>query len=354
MQIKKTLTKTPKQKPDESELSFGKYFTDHMFVMEYTQEHGWHNPEIKPYAPLALEPSSMVFHYGQAVFEGLKCYRANNGKLLLFRPEMNFKRLNVSNERLCIPQLDEEFALHALNQLLLVDKAWVPSAPGTTLYIRPFVIATQAALGVHPSNKYQFIIILNPVGAYYPEGLSPTKILIEDEYVRAVRGGVGYAKAVGNYAASLKGQQKAKNNGFTQTMWLDAISRKYIEEVGTSNVFFKIGGKIITPELTGSILPGITRSSSIQLLQSWGLTVTERAISVDELYAAYENGTLEESFATGTAAAVSPIGEFMWGDKLFKVNNGSIGQTTQRLYDTLTEIQYGRIKDNFGWVREVQ
>ena len=354
MTIKKTLTDAPKQKPDEAELGFGKYFTDHMFTMEYTEGQGWHNPEIKPYAPLELDPSAMVLHYGQAVFEGLKCYRADDDRLLLFRPEMNFKRLNVSDDRLCIPHLDENIALQALNELLLVDKDWIPSTEGTTLYIRPFVIATEPMLGVRPSENYLFIIILSPVGAYYKEGLSPTKIMIEDEYVRAVKGGIGFTKSTANYAMSLKGQMKAKAHGYTQTLWLDGIHRKYIEEVGTSNVFFKIGGEIVTPALTGSILPGVTRDSSIQLLRSWGYTVTERDIEVGELYAAFENNTLEEAFATGTAAVVSPIGEFAWGDKKIIAGDGGIGELSKQLYDALTGIQYGRVNDEFGWVREVE
>jgi len=354
MKIKMTLTDSPKQKPDEADLKFGKNFTDHMFVMDYTEGRGWHDPEIKPYAPLTLDPSAMVLHYGQAVFEGLKCYRADDGRLLLFRPEMNFKRLNASDERLCIPYIDEETALRGLNELLITDKEWVPSAEGTTLYIRPFVIATEPALGVHISSKYSFIIILNPVGAYYPEGLKPTKILIEDEYVRAVKGGVGFAKASGNYAASLKGQQKAQRQGFTQTMWLDGVHRRFIEEVGTSNVFFKIAGEIITPALSGSILPGITRDSSIRLLKSWGLKVTECAFSVDELADAFEKGTLEESFATGTATCVSPIGEFSWNGKKIIAGDGGIGEISKRLFDTLTGIQYGRLEDEFGWVKEVK
>jgi len=354
MQIQKIITTTLKTKPAETSLPFGKYFTDHMFVMTYTKDKGWFNPTIKPHEPLQLDPSAMVLHQGQAIFEGMKCYRAEGGRLLLFRPERNFARLNASGERMNIPPIDEAFALKALSELIKTDTAWVPSAPGTTLYIRPFIIATEEAIGVRVSSSYQFIIILSPVGAYYAEGLSPTKIYIEEEYVRAVRGGVGFAKAAGNYAASLKGQQKAAAKGYTQTMWLDAIERKYIEEVGTSNVFFKIAGEIITPALSGSILPGITRDSAIQLLRHKGLTVTERAISVDELYATHQNGTLEETFATGTAAAVSPIGEFMWGEKIFAVGNDGIGETTQWLYDTLTGIQYGRVKDEFGWVHEVK
>jgi len=354
MTIKRMLTDNPKQKPDEAELGFGKIFTDHMFVMEYSGEQGWHDPVIKPYSPLELDPSAMVLHYGQAVFEGLKCYRANDGRLLLFRPEMNFKRLNVSDERLCIPYLDEDMALQGLNELLQVDKDWIPSMEGTTLYIRPFVIATEPGLGVRPADNYLFIIILSPVGAYYKEGLSPTKIMIEDEYVRAVKGGIGFTKSTANYAMSLKGQVKAKEHGYTQTLWLDGIHRKYIEEVGTSNVFFKIDGKIITPALTGSILPGVTRDSSIQLLRSWGYSVVEREIEVGELYAAYENDTLEEAFATGTAAVVSPIGEFAWDGKKIIVGDGGIGDVSMRLYDTLTGIQYGRLKDEFGWVREVR
>lgn len=353
MDIQITRAETLKQKPPADALSFGKYFTDHLFEMDYSHDEGWHNAAVKPYAPIPMDPASMVLHYGQAVFEGLKCYHTADGRLLLFRPERNFKRLNISDERVCIPALDEDFALKALMQLIDVERDWVPTAPDTSLYIRPFVFATEVHVGVHPSAKYKFVIILSPVGAYYPEGLNPVKIYIEDEYVRAVKGGIGFTKATANYAASLKAQEKAIKLGYTQVLWLDGVERKYIEEVGTMNVFFKIGGELITPSLEGSILPGITRDSVIQLAKSWGLTVTERRITIDELYAAYENGSLEEAFGSGTAAVISPIGEFNWGGRVFKVADGGIGPVAAKLYDQLTGIQYGRLPDTFNWTREV-
>lgn len=354
MEIKKIITTTPKTKPDFSDLSFGKYFTDHMFVMDYLDGKGWHDARIVPYAPLELDPAAMVLHYGQAVFEGLKCYRTNDGRAVLFRPEMNFKRLNTSDERLCIPHIDEELAVKALIELIKTDVDWIPSEKNTSLYVRPFTLATEPALGVRPAASYKFIIILSPVGAYYKEGLNPVKICIEDEYVRAMKGGIGFTKASANYAISLKGQEKAKKNGFTQVLWLDGVHRKYIEEVGTMNVFFKLNGEVVTPSLEGSILPGITRDSVIKLLNSWGINVNERRISVDELLAASENGTLQEAFGTGTAAVISPIGEFSWNGKQFKVNDGSIGELSAKLFDCLTGIQYGLQEDKFGWIKEVK
>ena len=354
LEIKITRAAELKEKPAAETLVFGRCFTDHMFEMDYTEGIGWHDPVIRPYGPLAMDPASMVLHYGQAVFEGLKCYRADDGRLLLFRPEMNFRRLNVSDERLCIPHIDEGFAIKALRALIAADREWVPSSEGTTLYIRPFVVATEVGVGVHPSGKYKFIIILSPVGPYYKEGLNPVKIFVEDEYVRAVKGGIGFTKATANYASSLKGQEKAVKLGYTQVLWLDAIERKYIEEVGTMNVFFKINGELITPSLEGSILPGVTRDSALQLAKSWGVKTIERKISIDEVFAAHENGLLEEAFGSGTAAVISPIGEFNHGGKAITISGGKTGALSKRLYDTLTAIQYGRVKDDFGWVKEIQ
>lgn len=353
MEIKITLTDAPKPKPDADKLGFGKYFTDHMFTMDYTEGRGWHDAQITPYGPLSLDPAAMVLHYGQAVFEGLKAYRGEDGRILLFRPNRNFARLNRSDDRICMPPIDEDFALYALCQLIKLDKDWVPGEPGTSLYIRPFVFATEAMLGVRPSSSYKFIILLSPVGSYYPQGINPTNIYIEDNYVRAVRGGVGETKAAANYAISLKAQVKAHEDGFEQVLWLDALERKFIEEVGAMNVFFKIGGELVTPELSGSILPGITRDSVIQLARSWGVTVTERKFSVFELFEANERGTLEEAFGSGTAAVISPVGKFKWSNTVITVGDGGIGPLTRRLYDELTGIQYGRVKDGFGWVKEV-
>lgn len=352
MDIKITLTKNPKPKPEPKSLGFGKYFTDHMFVMAYTKSIGWHSAAILPYSPLPLDPAAMVLHYGQAVFEGLKCYKTDDGRVLLFRPERNFQRFNLSNDRLCIPHLPEEDALEALTELIKVDKSWIPTGEGVSLYIRPFVISTEPGLGVRPSSTYQFVIILSPVGSYYPGGMKPVKIHIETEYARAVKGGMGFTKAAGNYAVSMKGQIEALEHGYDQVLWLDGAQRKYIEEVGAMNVFFKIDDKIVTPALEGSILAGVTRDSVIELLKHWGIPVEERRIAVDELADAYSKGLLKEAFGTGTAAVISPIGTLNWNGK--KMDLGNIGETTQKLYDELTGIQYGRRPDPFGWVKEVK
>lgn len=262
-------TQHPKQKPtDQTRLGFGNYYTDHMFLMNYDEGKGWHDPRIVPYGPIELDPAAMCLHYGQEVFEGLKAYRTEDGRILLFRPDRNMARLNSSNERLCIPAIDEAFAVEAIKKLVSVDQDWIPTAEGTSLYIRPFIFATEAQVGVHPAQELLFAIILSPVGAYYPEGLNPVKIYVEDKYVRAVRGGMGYTKTGGNYAASLKAQDEAEKVGYTQVLWLDGVERKYIEEVGTMNVFFVIDDEIVTPELQGSILPGVTRMSCIELLKS--------------------------------------------------------------------------------------
>jgi branched-chain amino acid aminotransferase len=353
-QMKIEKTKSPKQKPDENNLGFGTYFTDHMFVMEYATDKGWHDPKIIPYGPLQLDPSAMVLHYGQAVFEGLKAYNAKNGKILLFRPSKNMERINLSNERLCIPPIDEDFAIEAIKALVKFEKDWIPSREGTSLYIRPFIISTEPNLGVKPSNTYKFVVILSPVGAYYPEGIDPVKIYVEDSYVRAVKGGLGYAKTPGNYAASLKAQVDSEEKGYTQVLWLDGIEKRYIEEVGTMNVFFKINGEVITPSLEGSILPGVTRDSVIQLLKSWSVKVDERRISIQEVFDAHANGALEEAFGTGTAAVISPIGELNWEGKIISINNGKTGEFARKIYNTITGIQSGKIEDNFGWTVEVE
>jgi branched-chain amino acid aminotransferase len=356
MQIKITKTTNPKVKPtDESQLGFGKIFSDHMFIMEY--ENGqWCNPEIKEFSNISLSPAATVLHYGQEIFEGMKAYRRADGKVCLFRPEENFTRMNVSAARSVIPQLDADFCIKALEELIKVDIDWVPqnaSGAGAALYIRPFIIAVDPFLGVRPADKYYFIIITSPSGAYYSTGLNPVSILIEENYVRAVKGGMGFAKAGGNYAASLLGQKEAQGQGYEQVMWLDGIERKYIEEVGAMNVFFIIDGEVITPELSGSILPGITRKSAIELCRSWGMKVTERKISADELFEAYDSGKLNEIFGTGTAAVISPVGKIKKGEQVIEINGGKIGETSQKLYDTLTGIQFGRIADTMNWVKSV-
>ncbi|HHW46312.1 MAG TPA: branched-chain amino acid aminotransferase [Clostridiales bacterium] len=354
MEIKIELTKNPKPKPDQTKLGFGKYMTDHMFIMPYDEGKGWHSPRIVPYAPIPLDPSAMCLHYGQEVFEGLKAYRTEDGRILLFRPDKNMARLNSSNERMCIPLIDEEFAVEAIKSLVKVDADWIPTEPGTSLYIRPFIIAIDPKLGVHPAEHLLFIIILSPVGAYYPEGINPVRIYVENKYVRAVRGGTGYVKTAGNYAASLKAQSEAEKIKYTQVLWLDGVERKYIEEVGTMNVFFKIDDEIITPSLDGATLPGVTRMSAIELLRDWGYKVTERKISIDEVADAGRNGRLKEAFGTGTAAVISPIGELKYGEEVMIINDYKIGEVSQRLYDELTGIQWGRIPDRFGWTVEVK
>jgi len=353
MNISITKTTQPKEKPDVNKLGFGRYFTDHMFIMDYEKGKGWHNPRIVPYGPLSLDPSTMIFHYGQGIFEGLKAYKTDDNRVLLFRPEKNLERANISNDRLCIPPIDEEFALKAIKELIKLEKDWIPDAKDTSLYIRPFIISTDPYIGVKPSSTYMFIVILSPVGPYYPEGLDPVKIYVEDEYVRAVRGGIGFAKTLGNYAASIKAKEKAANLGYTQVLWLDGIEMKYVEEVGTMNVFFKIDGEVVTPALNGSILAGVTRDSVIQLLKSWNVTVVERQIAIHEVIDAHKNGKLEEIFGTGTAAVISPVGELNYhGEKLI-INGGNIGELSQKLYDSITGIQTGRLPDNMGWTQEV-
>ncbi|EKN68951.1 branched-chain amino acid aminotransferase [Schinkia azotoformans] len=352
--IKVDLSSTKKPKPDADKLQFGKLFTDHMFIMNYKEGQGWHDPRIVPYQPLKLDPSCVVFHYGQTVFEGMKAYVTKDGEVQLFRPNKNFERLNRSNDRLVIPQIDEEFALEALKKLVSIDKDWVPTAEGTSLYIRPFIIATQPYLGVAPSSEYMFIIIMSPVGAYYKEGLNPVKIQVEDEYVRTVKGGTGEAKTGGNYAASLKAQEISGEKGYSQVLWLDGKEHKYVEEVGSMNMFFKVDGKVITPALNGSILQGITRDSIIQLLKHWNVPVEERRISIEEIYEAAANGKLEEAFGTGTAAVISPVGELLWKNEKVVLNEGKTGEISKRLYDTLTGIQYGTEPDPFGWTVKVE
>lgn len=341
---------TLKGKPDPSTVKFGVSFTDHMFLLNYESGKGWYDPRIVPYGPISLEPSAMVFHYAQEIFEGLKAYRRADGRVQLFRPLDNIRRLNASAQRLCIPTLDENLALEALCRLVRLEESWVPSLEGTSLYIRPFIIATDPTVGVHSSHNYLFAVILCPVGSYYPEGINPVKIFVETEDVRAVRGGTGFAKTGGNYAATIRAAERAGKKGFTQVLWLDGVERKYIEEVGTMNVFFKIGGEVVTPPLSGSILAGITRDSCLKLLHSWGIPVSERPITAQELFAAGESGELEEAFGSGTAAVISPIGEMDWDGRRVVVSGGKIGPLAQRLYDTLTGIQWGKVPDPFGWV----
>ena len=354
MDIKVTLNPNPKAKPtDSSALGFGKIFTDHMFRWSWNSDEGWHNPRIVPFERLSIHPASTVLHYGSEIFEGLKAYRRADGKVQLFRPIENIRRMNNSAERLCLPQMPEEDFMQALIEFVRLEQDWTPSDKGTSLYLRPFMFGNDESLGVHAVHNAEFIIIASPVGSYYKEGLNPVKIMIEDQDVRAVRGGTGYAKCGGNYAASNRAGERAEQQGYSQVLWLDGVERKYIEEVGAMNVMFKIGGEIVTPKLTGSILPGITRKSCIELLASEGITVSERLLSVEELSNAMLDGTLEEAWGCGTAAVISPIGELCYKDHKYIVNNNEIGELSQHLYDTITGIQWGEIEDKFGWTVEV-
>ena len=347
--ISVTLTTNYKEKPAGPDIPFGVFTTDHMFLMNYDREQGWHDPRIVPYAPFQMDPACMVLHYAQEIFEGMKAYRDEAGKIRLFRPEENFKRMNDSCERMSIPKIDVDFCVEAVKQLVTLEKDWVPTAPNTSLYIRPFIFATDIHVGVHASHTYQFAVILSPVGPYYATGLAPVSIMIEEDDVRAVRGGTGFTKCGGNYAASLRAGEKAEEKGFSQVLWLDGVERKDIEEVGSMNVLFKIGGKIVTPALNGSILPGITRKSCLQLLRDKGYEVEERRLSVDELIGAARDGSLEEAFGSGTAAVVSPIGSLYYKGETFVISGGGIGPVAQDLYDTLTGIQWGRVADPYGW-----
>ena len=339
-----------KQKPaDETKLGFGKLFTDYMFTMKYSADKQWYDAKIEPYAPISLDPSTMVLHYGQEIFEGLKAYKAADGSTLLFRPDQNFARMNRSAKRLCMPTLDVDFVLYALNELLKVEEGWIPRMEGTSLYIRPTMIGMNPVLGVHASATYLFYIILSPVGAYYPQGLKPVKIFVEDYYIRAAIGGLGEAKTGANYAASLLAGQKAEEKGYTQVLWLDAKYNEYVEEVGSMNIFFKINGTLITPALDGSILPGITRDSVLKLSGEMGVKAEERPISIKEVFAAAKDGTLEEVFGTGTAAVISPVGELAWKDETIIINNGEMGKVASDLYNRIVGIQYGKQQGPAGW-----
>ncbi|MCX4362732.1 MAG: branched-chain amino acid aminotransferase [Clostridia bacterium] len=351
--MKITLTTQPKQKPDSTKLGFGKYFTDHMLVMDY-EDGEWKEPEIVPYAPFAIAPATNILHYAQGIFEGAKAYKTKEGKITVFRIDDNFVRMNKSATRLCMPNFDSKKVKEALFELIKLEKDWIPTEPGTALYIRPTLIANQEMLGVHASKKYKFFIILSPVGAYYAHGLQPTKILVEEELVRASIGGTGEAKCMGNYAASLMGGEIANQKGYDQALWLDSSEHKYVEEVGSMNMFFVIGDEVVTPALVGSILDGITRRSCIQVLKKYGYKVSERRISMDEIVEAYDNGMLKESFGSGTAAVISPVGLITYKGKDMVINGGKMGEITSFLYDKITGIQSERYEDEFGWVTEIK
>ena len=344
-----------KEKPAKgTALGFGHYFTDYMFTMKYTKEKGWHDAKVEPNEPKAFDLATSIFHYAQGIFEGMKAFRQPDGSIAVFRPEENWARMNRSATRMCIPNFPADVAQEGLETLLKLDKDWIPSEPGTALYIRPTIVATRVMLGVHASTEYLFFIILSPVGSYYAHGLEPTKLIVEDRYTRATIGGTGEAKCLGNYAASMKAGEEAEEKGFDQVPWLDANEKKYVEEVGSMNMFFVIGGEVVTPALVGSILPGITRKSCIQVLKDKGIPVSERRISIDEVIAAQQNGTLDEAFGTGTAAVISPVGLIRYRDKDYVIGGGKMGRITRMLYDTITGIQYGTAPDVYGWRRPVR
>ena len=354
MEIKVTRNTKMGTMPPADKLGFGTVFTDHMFLMDYDSEKGWYDPRIVPFGPLNLSPAANVFHYAAEVFEGLKAYRREDGCVQLFRPMENMNRFKNSAMRMGLPYVDPQMALEAVDALVTMEQDWVPSEPGTSLYVRPFIFATDANLGLHGIKEAVFCIILSPVGSYFKEGLAPVKIMLETEDVRAVKGGTGFAKCGGNYAASNRANERAEDMGFSQVLWLDGVHRKYVEEVGSMNVMFLINDTVVTPELSGSVLPGITRKSCIEMLKDWGYKVEERLLSVDELFDAAKTGALKEAWGAGTAAVISPIGELNFKGTAYKINNSEIGQLSQRLYDELTGIQWGKLEDTYGWVYPIK
>ena len=355
LDIKVTRTAAPKQKPqDESKLGFGKIFSDHMFLMDYTAGEGWHDARIVPYGPWEMDPATTVFHYAQEIFEGMKAYRTAQGDIQLFRPECNANRFNDSADRLGMPAIPPEDFVQAVKALVDIDRDWVPHTDGASLYIRPFCIATDVGLGVHAAAHYRFAIICSPSGAYYAEGLDPVRIYVEDEYIRAAPGLTGFTKCGGNYAASIKAGELAEERGFSQVLWLDGVEKKYVEEVGSMNIMFKIDGKIYTAACTGTVLPGVTRRSIIELLHDWGYEVVEGKLAIADVMKAADEGKLEEVFGTGTAAVVSPVKELDWEGKVALIGGGKIGPLTQKLYDTLTGIQWGKLPDTKGWTVKVE
>ncbi len=351
--IRITKATAPKPKPKDKDLGFGQIFTDHMFVADFQEEKGWYDPRIEPYGPLELDPAAAVLHYAQAVFEGLKAFRGVDGKVRLFRPQKNIERLNNSSRRLCIPPLDPELALQSIVTLVGLEREWVPRTIGTSLYVRPTIVANEAFLGVRPAKSYIYFVILSPVGAYYPEGMAPVKIRVEEKYVRAVEGGLGGAKTGANYAASLMAAEEAKRAGYTQVLYLDGVHRKYIDEVGTMNIMVKIGDEVITPPVGGTVLAGITRDSALTLMRKWGLKISERPLTIDEVVAAHKSGALKEVWGTGTAAVISPVGELAYKGQTMEIHGGRIGELTQKLYDGIVAIQYGQAPDPDKWTVEV-
>jgi len=335
-------------------LVFGKTFTDHIFQMDYNTTDGWHNPTIKKYAEFNMSPAAAVLHYGQSIFEGMKAYKHNDGKIALFRPGKNFERMNRSAKRLCMPELDIDFVLNALKEIIKIDQKWIPTKPGHSLYIRPLMFANDPYIGVRPSQMYKFMIMLSPVGPYYPEGFKPVPILTTDKFVRAVRKGVGDCKTAGNYAASLLAQQEAIKEGYSQVLWLDAIEQKYLEEVGTMNIFIKLKDEIVTPMLTGTILPGVTRMSVIQILKDWGMNINERMISLEEVIEAYKTKETLELFGTGTAAIISSISKLKYHDLIMQFDENNAGELGTKLYEEILGIQLGTKEDKHSWLTFIE
>ena len=346
MEVRVERTTNPKEKPDMSTVSFGSVFTDHMFLMDHDPENGWHDARIVPYGPLPIQPASTVLQYAAEVFEGLKAYRTPDGSVQIFRPDENAKRMNNSAERMALPAMDVDMMVEAMVKLVEVDKDWVPSDPGTSLYIRPFLYGDDANLSLHPYTKSTFCIIMSPVGPYFPDGLKPVPLMIEEDDVRAVRGGTGYAKFGGNYAGAMRAGARAEAKGYSQVLWIDGVERKYVEEAGGMNVMFRIDGKMVTPQLNGSVLPGITRKSAIEIFNDWGDEVEERLLSVDELITAIKEGRVSDAFMIGTAAVICPISGVAYGDELYEIENGEMAQ---KIYDAITDIQWGRSEDKYGW-----
>ncbi len=355
MDLSITLAKDAQRraKPHPEEMGFGVFYSDHMFLMDWHEGRGWHDARIEPYRPLTLDPAAMVLHYAQAAFEGFKAYPTKDGRILLFRPQLNLSRMNQSMERICVPPIDEAFVLSAIKKLIAIDRDWIPAGRGQSLYIRPTVIATEPHIGVRPSKHYLFYVITSPVGAYYKEGFSPVKILVEENYVRSAVGGLGGAKAAANYAASLLAAEEAHRRGWTQVLWLDAAERKYVEEVGTMNIFFMINDALVTPGLTGSLLPGITRRSVLELASHWGMKTEQRPVTIDEVTQAAEDGQLTEMFGSGTAAIISPVNEFCYKDVPYLLAGPQPGPVAVKLFEKLLAIQCGEEKDSFGWTVEV-
>lgn len=354
-----TRTTHPKPRPsDETKLGFAKYFTDHMFMMDYDEGQGWHDGRVVPHEPFLIEPGSCVLHYAQMMFEGMKAYRTPDGRVQLFRPDMNVARMKRTNERMCIPELPGDLFLSAVKAVIREDKDWIPTAPGTSLYIRPFIFGDEVSFSVLPAKHYRFLVILSPTGSYYSSndgGITTTKIFVEDEYIRAAPGGTGFAKVGGNYGGGMRASQKALRYQCKDVLWLDAAEHRYVEEIGTSNAFFRIGDEVITAPLSsGTILPGITRDSVITLLKKWNVPVAERKLSIDDVFAASKNGTLNEVFASGTAAVISPIGYLTYKGNEYTVSDGSVGPVAQRLYDTLYGIQTGAVPDDMGWTYPIE